>query len=232
MRIWGDATVTCEETKGQGLIKQRDNENAAQSHTQAKVHPHTSERRGVGNKGCHSNLHESPCAPHCRAHGHPSRSLHDPDTAVTRGGPWPPQPEVAGPLRGTVVSLSSFLPPKMCARAVPSLSLPSPNSCFSEMQKQSGGSIRIHSCPSYVSQIASKAPRPLGKQRPDHRERTKGESKGMRLSRSPNSSTAHRKSFGTAGGRRGQAHPPVPNSEEKHSFPSTWFLPKLQASSL
>lgn len=120
------------------LIKQTDNESASQSlavpHTSQGTHTHAHKSREVGNKGCHGNLSEPRHATHCSARGHPSRSLPFPNLEFTRGGRGRPSQRGPGPCSALLSPFLPSFPHKIQARSVPSLPLPSPNSCFSEIQ--------------------------------------------------------------------------------------------------
>ena len=107
---------------------------ALQFHIQAKVHTHANKSREVGNKGCHSNLSEPRHATHCSARGHPSRSLPDPNLGFTWEGGGRPSQRGPGPCSALLSPFLPSFPHKIQARSVPSLSLPSPNSCFFEIQ--------------------------------------------------------------------------------------------------
>lgn len=100
---------------------------------QAQVHTHASDRREVGTK----DVIATSASPGVLPTAGSWSSIKEPPRSrlLVTGRAMRPSQRWQGPGKCTVVSLSSFLPQKMRARSGPSLSLPSPNSCFSEMQK-------------------------------------------------------------------------------------------------
>lgn len=140
-------------------MKHREKENAAQS--PALLHTSPGTHRPVIAGKWEQRMSWQPQRARCATNGGSWSSIKEPPRSrllVTGRASHAPQPEVAWTLQCTVFSLSSFLPHKMRARSGPSLSPPSPNSCFSEMQKTIWTQRPDSLVSQFLSPIVSKTP--------------------------------------------------------------------------